>query len=152
MEMPGFLAGVLRTMLCEVGDSSRQLRRHWEEFPLRTGYQILGLSVCMLGCEAVIMFGMGFQPAWAASVGFPLGISKHVVFAVWACAMLTVMMVTAGAGVLAVACSHLQQMLRLKYIGWGGFAFLFVVWIVVATFVCSQPYPSFYASIVHDWP
>jgi hypothetical protein len=127
-----------------------RLRQSWEEHPLRTGYQILLVAACALWFEALVTCGMGFQPGWAN--GWPFGISKHVVFAVWATGMLQAMIVTAGAGVLAVLCSHLQQLLRLKSVGWQAFACLVVVWLFVTIPVCCYVYPNVHAAIVKDWP
>jgi hypothetical protein len=126
-----------------------QLRENWEEHPLRTGYRILGVCMAALMCEAFVVCGMGFQPGWAN--GWPGGISKHVVFAVWATGMLLIMLLTSGAGVLAVVCSHLQQLVRRRSVGWAAFAWLFVVWVVVATVVCFNVFPGIHASIVQEW-
>ena len=118
------------------------------EFPMRAAYRIVGIAVSALGFAGFAGCGMGFQPGWA---NVP-GLSKHLVFATVMSVILFLMLLSAGAALFAVPCSFSQKLIKRNYFGWGAFAFLILLWVVVSGVLCVGAFSSIRSSITHEWP
>jgi hypothetical protein len=121
----------------------------FRELPTRAAFTILGISASMLLVEGFLVCGMGFQPGWAN--GWP-GVSKHSVFAAFMSGAFFLMLVSVGAAVFAVPCSLLQRLMKRDFIGWGAFASLMLVCVILAAILSVSVFPALRANIVREWP
>ncbi len=97
----------------------------------------------------MVLVGMGFQPGWAN--GWPMGISKHVVFASFVTTVFLVATVSASAFVISFCCFIAERITKRPYLGW--VSFVFAILIVFASAIAYSPtvYQNVRTEIMRVW-
>ena len=107
---------------------------------------LVGISVWSL----VMLVGMGFQPGWAN--GWPLGISKHVVFASFVTTIFAVASLCGAASRLIAFGCLAVRILKKSYTGWIFFVVAMTLLFVTVSATCPYFYATVYADILREWP
>lgn len=126
-----------------------QSTTRWREFPLWTALKIGSIPMATFTAALMSACGMGFQPGWAN--GWP-GLLKHIVFATFMSMILCVMLLSAGAALVAVPCSLVQRFINRNFLGWGMLISLMIVWAMVAVLIGILAFPSIRSDNANAWP
>ena len=97
----------------------------------------------------MMLVGMGFQPGWAN--GWPMDISKHLVFASFVTIVFAVVSIS-GASALFIWLGFVaEQIAKRPFVGW--MTFLVVLMLVAASVLLACPlvYSVVHADIVREW-
>ena len=101
------------------------------------------------GMALIMLIGMGFQPGWAN--GWPLGISKHAVFA----SFVTIVFVVVSISFASALCIWLgvvaEQIAKRPFAGWTTFLVLLMVVTAGVLLACPRVYSVVHADIVREW-
>jgi hypothetical protein len=120
------------------------------EMPAEVASKLLCRSIGLLACEALIVCVLVFQSAWANS--WPVGISKHDIFASFMTGMAVLVLLTAEAAVLVPIGFEAEQVFRRPYVAWGSFLILMTVALIVDVAVSPRVFGAIRAAIAADWP
>ncbi len=97
----------------------------------------------------MMLVGMGFQPGWAN--GWPMGISKHVVFASFVTIIFAVSSVSGAAAVLVMLCSVAERISKRSFVGWPSFLVVLFLVFVTVLMACPRVYAIVHMCIVQEW-
>ncbi len=129
-------------MIAHVAPRLRHLtRRHAEVTAI--------VSASILGGSLMVLVGMGFQPGWAN--GWPMGISKHTVFASFVTVIFAIVSMSGSAVVLVALCHMAERISKRTFVGWISFLILLSLVFVVVLDTCPELYAVVFADIVREW-
>jgi hypothetical protein len=104
----------------------------------------------ILGGSLMVLIGMGFQPGWAN--GWPMGISKHTVFASFVTVIFVIASTSGSAAVFVALCHVAERIAKRTFVGWISFLVLLSLVFVAVLVACTKVYAVVFADIVRDWP
>lgn len=107
------------------------------------------VAIAVAGMAVVNFVGMGFQPGWAN--GWPMGISKHVVFASFVTIVFTVVSVSASSALFIWLGFFAEQITKRSFVGWMSFLVVVLLMTVCVLLACPYVYSVVHADIIREW-
>ncbi len=107
------------------------------------------VAAATVGMALTMLVGMGFQPGWAN--GWPMGVSKHVVFASFVTIVFAVVGVSASAALFVWLSFFAQQLTQRPFVGWLSFFVVLLLMTVCVLLACPYVYSVVHADIVREW-
>jgi hypothetical protein len=101
------------------------------------------------GMALTMLVGMGFQPGWAN--GWPMGISKHVVFASFVTIIFVIVSVSLASALLIWLGVFVEQIAKRPFVGWMTFFAVLLVVTVGVLLASPHVYAVIHAGIVREW-
>ncbi|QDT36333.1 hypothetical protein [Stratiformator vulcanicus] len=132
------------------GGQMRGGLRVFRTLPIATGIKAFVASIVLLVCQAFVLIGLTFQPGWAN--GWPLGISKHSVFAAAVTIVRAAMSLTMVGGLSALAGANLERIVRRPYVGYAVIAAALIGTLFIASAVLPGVYSDVRNAISIEWP
>ena len=108
------------------------------------------VSVGVFSMSLFMLAGMTFQPGWAN--GWPMGISKHAVFASFVTIIFAVASISAAAALLVVLCFVVERTLKRPFVAWMSFLAVLMVVSLAVFMACPDVYACVRISIAQEWP
>jgi len=125
-------------------DDTRFANFSWET-TRRLGFAVLAI----VGTASFLLVTLAFQPGWAN--GWPMGISKHVVFSVFVTTMLILIISSCCAVLVAIVSYLVQETTNRQFTGWSTFLVAIVLLCLSISFATPRVFAAIHASIKSEW-
>ena len=126
------------------------LTSRWRHLTRRDAGATTIVATAIMGMAIMLLVGMGFQPGWAN--GWPMGISKHVVFSSFVTTIFAVVSVCSASALFIWLGFFAERIAKRAFVGWLTFLVVLLLTIVCIWLASPSVYSAVHADIVQEWP